>query len=171
LGWILPQRIGISKEPDLEFPSIGRFYYSFYYSYFYKEQNKEAQFITNQTPRYSKTIHPHIIHTSSTHHSWTDHSRCCRELGLVISNFEPVGFAVGKYVPFRTNAWINIQTTYRYIAPVTMSAWHQASTFDAESRTEAVCSGQLKLLNASFTADPLQGLSGIENVGSVCGTS
>jgi hypothetical protein len=110
-------------------------------------------------------------HHLPTRHSSTDDSACCRELGSVISNFEPVGFAVGKYVPFRSNAWINIQTTHRYIAPVTVNAWHQTSTFDAESRAEAVCSRQVKLLNASLTADPLQGLSGIENVGSVGGTS
>jgi hypothetical protein len=91
-------------------------------------------------------------------------------LGNVISNFEPVGFAVGKYVPFRSNARVNIQTTHRYIAPVTVNAWHQASTFRAEGRTKPLRDRQVKLPNVSFTADPVQSLSGIENVGRVCGT-
>lgn len=151
IGWILPQRIGILKEPDLDFPSFGRFFYCFFY--------KEAHFITNWTPRYSKNC------------SSTQHCACCRELGNVISNFEPVGFAVGKYVSFRSNAWVNIQTTHRDIAPVTVNAGHQAATFYAEGRTKPVRCGQFKLPNVSFTADPVQSLSGIENVGRVCGTS
>jgi hypothetical protein len=57
LGWILPQRIGILKEPDLDFPSLGRFFYRFFYCF----STKKRILLRIGHQDTAKTIHRHII--------------------------------------------------------------------------------------------------------------